>query len=113
MAGACDFLPPFLLGSKHFLTLPLCLFHGLLLLLSFDLLLLLLFPLEGELLSSLLLCHLLLLLGSDLLPLGLLLLEPLEFLLFLGPLVSPLQDVVLQLSVQFGLFGRCIVCHGG
>ena len=45
------------------------------------------------------------LLGSDLLPLGLLLLEALQFLLFLGALLAPLVDVLLQLLVQLSLFG--------
>ena len=43
------------------------------------------------------------LLGSDLLPLGLLLLEALELLLFLGALLPPFVDVLLQLLVQLAL----------
>ena len=43
------------------------------------------------------------LLGSDLLPLGLLLLEALQLLLFLGALLAPLVDVLLQLLVQLPL----------
>merc|ERR1712214_160489 len=44
--------------------------------------------------------------------LGLLLLEPLELLLLLAPLVSPLEDVILQLGVQLGLLGLSVVPHG-
>merc|ERR1712198_648393 len=53
----------------------------------------------------LLLLHgqLLLLLGSDLLPLGLLLLQALELFLLLDALFSPLVDVLLQLLVELGL----------
>merc|ERR1712111_57578 len=86
-----------LLSSHHLLSLALSLLHVLLLLLSLDLPLLLLLSLESKLLSSLLLGNLLLLLGPDLFPLGLLLLQPLQLLLLLAPLVSPLEDVVFQL----------------
>jgi hypothetical protein len=43
--------------------------------------------------------------SPDLLPLGLLLLEPLELLLFLGALLPPFVDVLLQLLVQLTLLG--------
>merc|ERR1719177_108357 len=55
--------------------------------------------------SSLLLGKFFLLLNSDLLPLGLLLLQPLEFLLFLWPFIPPLVDVLLQLVIQLALLG--------
>merc|ERR1719251_462150 len=103
----------FLLSCHHLLTFPLRLLHRLLLLLGLGLPLLLLLSLQLQLLRPLLLSCLLLLLGSDLLPLGLFLLQPLQLLLLLGPLVSPLSDVVLQLSVKLILLGLDIVrSHG-
>merc|ERR1719336_2700885 len=58
--------------------------------------------------SSLLLClrhSLMYSLSPDLLPLGLLLLEPLQLLLLLAPLLAPLVDVLPQLLVQLALLG--------
>merc|ERR1719317_832040 len=46
-----------------------------------------------------------LLLNSNLLPLGLFLLQPLEFLLFLCSFIPPLVDVLLQLIIQLALLG--------
>merc|ERR1719232_2056710 len=100
-----------LLGGEHLLPLPLSLLHELLLLLGLGLPLLFLLPLDLQLLGPLLLSDLLLLLGPDLLPLGLFLLEPLELLLLLGSLVSPLDDVVLQLGIELGLLGLSVVRH--
>merc|ERR1719281_2276668 len=63
--------------------------------------------------------QLLLLLSSDLLPLGLFLLQPLELILLLGPLVPPLCDVFPQLLIQLILLhasfplSKCLVSLGG
>merc|ERR1719430_27391 len=46
-----------------------------------------------------------LLLYSDLFPLGLLLLQPCQFLLFLGSFFPPRMDVFFQLVIQFTLLG--------
>merc|ERR1719225_2153152 len=85
-----------LLGSHHLLTLPFSLLHGLLLLRGLGVSLLLLLPLQFQLLGPLLLS-------------SLLLLQSLQLLLLLGPLVPPLGDVVLQLSVKLIFFGLDIV----
>merc|ERR1719468_413693 len=57
--------------------------------------------LDEILLFPLLPCQLLLLLGSDLLPLALFLLEPLQLLLLLAALIPPGVDVFLELLVEF------------
>merc|ERR1719270_3360434 len=98
-----------LLSCKHFLSLDLCLLHGLLLSISFldQVLFFFLFP--GQFL--LLLC-------SDFLPLGLFLLQSLEFILFLGSLVPPLCDVFFELFIQFILLHtsfslcKCLISLG-
>merc|ERR1719370_315666 len=94
MAGACDFLP-FALSILKCLLL--CKIFSLFL---FGCLLA-----EFLLFSSLLLGKFFLLLNSDFLPLGLLLLQPLELLLFLCPFIPPLVDVLLQLVIQLALLG--------
>merc|ERR1712025_1190953 len=100
-----------LLGLKHLLTLSLSLLKALLLLLSLLGLSLSLFLLHLFLFLSLGLIELLLLLKSDLLPLGLLLLEFGELILLLLPGLSPFRDVLLELVVQL-LFPLClIICH--
>ena len=43
--------------------------------------------------------------SPDFLPLGLLLLQPLELFLLLGPLFPPLVDVLLELLVKLALLG--------
>merc|ERR1719186_1681812 len=87
------------------LPLGLGLFQALLFLLSLlGLLLVFIFP-ELLLLFLLLLVELLLLLGPDLLPLGLLLLQLLQLLLLLLPGLSPLIDVLFE-----GLIESCLGC---
>merc|ERR1719458_1878196 len=92
-------------GDLHLL-----LHHLLLLGLGLCFLLVLLLLLDLLLLCSLLCCLLLLLLGTDLLPGGLFVLQPLQLSLLLGALVPPLGDVLPQLVVHLGLllevFGR-------
>merc|ERR1719220_3343223 len=88
-----------LLCGQHLLSLDLGLLHGLLLLSLRGLLLGLGLP-HQLLLLTLLPGQLLLLLGSDLFPLGLFVLESLQFLLLFRPLIPPLGDVLLQLFVQ-------------
>merc|ERR1719264_2019294 len=91
--GARRLLASLLLSGKHLLPFPLVLLHLLLLRLRLCLLLVLL-----------------LLLGADLLPGGLLVLQPLELGLLLGALIPPLRDVFPQLVVHLRLllevFGR-------
>merc|ERR1719481_2332742 len=83
MAGPVDFLPPsFWAASISCLSL------------------LSLFLLDLLFLGPLGSCLLLLLLGPDLLPGGLFVLEPLELGLLLGPFFPPLRDVLLQLLVH-------------
>merc|ERR1719430_160891 len=106
MAGACDFLPPFSFwaaiiscllrsasSSAFFFARSSASFFSAASLRSFS--------------SSALFCwaSFFLLLNSDLLPLGLLLLQPLEFLFFLCPFIPPLVDVLLQLVIQLALLG--------
>merc|ERR1719385_524294 len=109
MAGPEDFLPPLLLSGQHLLPFPLILLHLLLLGLGLCFLLLLLLPLDLLLLCPLL-CCLLLLLGTGLLPGGLFVLQPLQLSLLLGALIPPLRNVLPQLVVHLRLllevFGR-------
>merc|ERR1712018_508173 len=93
----------FLLGLHHGLPLHFGLLQPLLFLLGLLGLLFILFLAEPLLLFLLLLSQFLLLLGPDLLALGLLLLEPLQFLFLLGTLFTPFVDVFAQLFVQFAL----------
>merc|ERR1719516_290254 len=137
MAGPEDFLPPsfwaasisclflssssicfflawasasFLLSGEHLLPFPLILLHLLLLGLGLCFLLVLLLLLYLLLLCSLLCCLLLLLLGTDLLPGGLFVFQPLQLSLHLGALIPPLGNVLPQLVVHLRLllevFGR-------
>merc|ERR1719500_2152857 len=98
------------LSGEHLLPFPLILLHLLLLGLGLCFLLVLLLLLDLLLLCSLLCCLLLLLLGTDLLPGGLFVFQPLQLSLLLGALVPPLGDVLPQLVVHLGLllevFGR-------
>merc|ERR1719320_64492 len=94
-----------LLGSHHLLPLAFSIFKCLLLCKSFSFLLLSLLLAKLLLFSSLLLSKFFLLLNSNLLPLGLFLLQPLEFLLFLCSFIPPLVDVLLQLIIQLALLG--------
>merc|ERR1719410_232886 len=89
-----------LLGSHHLLSLDLSLLHLLLLLGGLSSFLGCLGFLHLLFLLSLLPGQLFLLFSSDLLPLGLLLLQPLQLSLLLGPLISPLVDILLQLFVE-------------
>merc|ERR1719295_355409 len=102
MAGPGGLLASLLLSGQHLLPFPLILLHLLLLGLRLCFLLLLLFPL--------LCCLLLLLLGTDLLPGGLFVLQPLQLSLLLGALIPPLRNVLPQLVVHLRLllevFGR-------
>merc|ERR1719350_1621134 len=106
MAGACDFLPPFSFwaaiiscllrsasSSAFFFSRASASLFSDSSLRAFS--------------SSALFCwaSFFLLLNSDLLPLGLLLLQPLELFLFLCPLIPPLMDILLQLVIQFALLG--------
>merc|ERR1719510_2462517 len=94
-----------LLSLKHLLPLGLGLFQAFLFLLSLlGLFLVFILP-QFFLLFLLLLVELLLLLGSDLLPLGLLLLQLLQLLLLLLPGLSPLIDVLFE-----GLIESCLGC---
>merc|ERR1719237_813927 len=89
----------------HLLPLGLGLFQAFLFLLSLlGLFLVFILP-QFFLLFLLLLVELLLLLGSDLLPLGLLLLQLLQLLLLLLPGLSPLIDVLFE-----GLIESCLGC---
>merc|ERR1712130_448152 len=97
MAGPEDFLPPsFWAASISCLFLSsssIC----------FCFLLLLLLPLDLLLLCPLLCCLLLLLLGADLLPGGLFVLQPLQLSLLLGAFIPPLGDVLPELIVHLRL----------
>merc|ERR1712002_1448966 len=94
------FLRTSLLSIQHLLSFSFCFFESLLFLLSFNGLLIgFLFP-QFLLLFLLLLIKLLLLLGSDLLPLSLPLLQFLELLLLLLPGLPPFCDVFLECGVQ-------------
>merc|ERR1740116_561173 len=108
--GTRRLLASLLLSSEHLLPFPLVLLHLLLLRLRLCLLLVLLLLLDLLLLCSLLGGLLLLLLGADLLPGGLLVLQPLQLGLLLGALIPPLRDVFPQLVVHLRLlrevFGR-------
>merc|ERR1719397_1275238 len=108
--GTRRLLASLLLSGEHLLPFPLVLLHLLLLRLRLCLLLVLLLLLDLLLLCSLLGGLLLLLLGADLLPGGLLVLQPLELGLLLGALIPPLRDVFPQLVVHLRLllevFGR-------
>merc|ERR1712088_1252961 len=113
-------LASLLLGGHHLLPLDLRLLHGLLLLLLLSRLLGSLGLLPLVLLLLLLRSKLSVLLGADLLPRRLLVLQTLQLGLLLGPLLSPLVDVVFQLLVQLvlldSLFPLCkclIPLHGG
>merc|ERR1719500_1314027 len=100
-----------LLGIQHLLPLGLSLFEPLLLLLSLS------GPLVSFLLPKLLLLlllslvQLLLLLGPDLLPLGLLLLQLLQLLLLLLPGLPPFCDVLLECRIQLLLVLCLLVGH--
>merc|ERR1719264_1726486 len=100
-----------LLGIQHLLPLGLGLFEPLLLLLSLS------GPLVSFLLPQLLLLlllslvKLLLLLGPDLLPLGLLLLQLLQLLLLLLPGLPPFCDVLLECRIQLLLVLCLLVGH--
>merc|ERR1712038_845632 len=94
-----------LLSLHHGLPLFLCLLQALPLLFGLLGLLVSLFLAQSLLLLFLLLSQLLLLLSSDFFPLGLFLLQPLEFFLFLCPLFSPLVDVFAELLIQLALLG--------
>merc|ERR1719419_1694903 len=102
---ASGLLATLLLGGEHLLPLPLVVFHLLLLGQGLCLSLLCLFLLDLLLLGPLCSGLLLLLLGPDLLPGGLFVLEPLELGLLLGPFFPPLRDVLLQLLVHLPLLG--------
>merc|ERR1719461_2121232 len=95
MAGGADFLPPF----SFWAAIISCLLIS-----ASSILLFLLSLLPGQL--FLLFC-------SDLLPLGLLLLQPLQFSLLLGPLISPLVDVLLQLFVELVLLNSSLALSKG
>merc|ERR1719270_1600651 len=107
-----------LLSCKHFLSLDLCLLHGLLLSLSFQSFLLSISLFDQGLLFLLFPGQFLLLLCSDFLPLGLFLLQSLELILFLGSLVPPLCDVFFELFIQFILLHtsfslcKCLISLG-
>merc|ERR1719284_915268 len=100
-----------LLSLKHFLSLGFSLLQTLFLLFSFLGFSLSLLGLHFLLLLSLLLIELLLLLKSDLLPLGLLLLELGQLILLLLSGLSPFCDVLLQAVVQLLLPLCLIICH--
>merc|ERR1719290_910274 len=104
MAGPVDFLPPSFWAASIS-----CLFRSSSSICFFlaraSASLLCLFLLDLLLLSPLGSCLLLLLLGPDLLPGGLFVLEPLELGLLLGPFFPPLRDVLLQLLVHLPLLG--------
>merc|ERR1711863_147594 len=91
--GTRRLLASLLLSGEHLLPFPL-----------------ILLPLLLLLLCSLLCCLLLLLLGTDLLPGGLFVFQPLQLSLLLGALIPPLGNVLPQLVVHLGLllevFGR-------
>merc|ERR1711962_272987 len=100
-----------LLSLKHLLPLGFSLLKTLLLLLSLNGLLLILFLPQLLFLFLLLLVKLLLLFSSDLLPLSLLLLQLHQLLLLLLPGLPPFCDVFLEGGVQSLLLLCLLICH--
>merc|ERR1711863_121967 len=118
--GTRGLLASLLLGGHHLLPLDLGLLHLLLLDLLLGRLLLGLGLLPGVFLLLLLLSLQPVLLRSDFLPRGLLVLQTLQLCLFFCPLIPPLVDVILQLLIQFVLLDslfplgkRLVPLHGG
>merc|ERR1712041_15819 len=102
-----------LLSFQHLLSLGFSFLKTLLFLLSFLGLFLILFLPQLLFLFFLLLVKLLFLLGSDLLPLSLLLLQLLQLLLLLLPGLPPLIDVFFECLVKSSLCGSIILCICG